>query len=81
MGRKLLWACLLDNAVILVLVPVEAQLTDPLKIIGVGAAHLAQLLNHIPSMHLNGDESHNLQPVTKQAQVWIMTPQSLSLPH
>lgn len=52
---------LLDKAVMLVLVPVEAQLADPLKVIGVGAAHFAQLLNHVPSVHLNGDQRHNLR--------------------
>ena len=51
---------LLDNAVVLVLVPVEAQLADPLKVIGSGAADLAQLLNHISGMHLNGDQRHHL---------------------
>ena len=51
---------LFDNAVILFLVPVKAQLTDPLKVIGIGAANLAQLLNHIPGMHLNCDQGHNL---------------------
>ncbi len=51
---------LLDNTVILLPVPVEAQLADPLKVIGIGAANLAQLLNHISGMHLNGDQSHHL---------------------
>lgn len=62
---KGLWACLLDNAVVLVLVPVEAKLTDPLKVVSIGTAHLAKLLDHIPSMHLNGDEGHNLQQETR----------------
>lgn len=51
---------LLDDAVILLPVPVEAQLADPLKVIGICAANLAQLLNHISGMHLNGDQSHYL---------------------
>lgn len=55
------WACLLDNAVVLVLVPVEAKLTDPFKVVGIGAAHLAKLFYYISGMHLNGDESHHLQ--------------------
>lgn len=51
---------LLDNAVILLPVPVKAQLADPLKVIGIGATNLAQLLNHISGMDLNGDQSHHL---------------------
>lgn len=51
---------LFDNAIILFPVPVEAQLTDPLKVIGIGAADLAQLLDHVSGMHLNGDQSHHL---------------------
>ncbi len=53
-------AYLLDDAVILLPVPVESQLADPLKVIGIGAANLAQLLNHISSVDLNGDQSHHL---------------------
>ena len=51
---------LFDNAIVLFPVPVEAQLTDPLKVIGIGAADLAQLLDHISGMHLNGDQRHHL---------------------
>lgn len=51
---------LLDDAVILLPVPVESQLADPLKVIGIGAANLAQLLNHISGVDLNGDQSHYL---------------------
>ena len=51
---------LLDEAVVVIFVPVEAELADPLKVICVGAAHFAQFLNHIPGMNLNGDQSHNL---------------------
>jgi hypothetical protein len=51
---------LLDDAVVLVPVPVESQLADPLKVIGIGAANLAQLLNHISGVDLNGDQSHHL---------------------
>lgn len=59
--------CLLDNAIILVSVPVKAQLTDPLKVVGVGTAHLAKLLNHISGMYLNGNEGHNLQALQDYA--------------
>ena len=61
----LLWACLLDDAVVLFLVPVEAKLADPLKVVGIGAAHLAKLFYHIPGMHLDGNKSHNLQQETE----------------
>ena len=55
---------LFDNAVVLVPVPIKAQLTDPLKVIGIGAANLAQLLNHISGMHLNSDQSHHLSSMS-----------------
>lgn len=54
---------LFDKAVMLIFVPVETELADPLKVVGVGAAHFPQLLNHISGMNLNGDQGHHLQVI------------------
>ena len=51
---------LLDNTVVLFPVPVESQLGHPIEVRAVLAAHLCKLLDDVPSMDLNGDESDHL---------------------
>lgn len=65
-------AYLFDYTVVLVSVPIEAQLADPLKVIGRGAVSLTQPLNHITRVHLNGDQCHHLQRMHRYSNVVLL---------
>ena len=54
-------AHLLDHAARRLAVPVESQLRDPLEVVGRGAAALAELLNHVARVDLDGDQRHYLR--------------------
>lgn len=54
-------ARLFDDAVVGVLVPVEAQLAGPLEVVRAGAAHFAQFLDNVARVHLDRDQRHRLQ--------------------
>lgn len=45
------------------LLPVQPQLADPLEGVGVLADALHHLLDDVPSVDLNGDQRHHLQPL------------------
>lgn len=44
------------------LLPVEAQLADPVKRIDIHEATLVKLLQHISGMNFYGHQSHNFKP-------------------
>jgi hypothetical protein len=44
------------------LLPVEAQLTEPVEGTDVAAAHLGQLVQDVAGVHLHRDQRHDLQP-------------------
>ena len=46
-----------------ILLPVEAELAQPLKRIACVAAHSEELVDDVSSVHLNGDQGHNLGPL------------------
>ena len=52
-----------DDAVVLVVVPVEAKLRDPLEISHRVAAGFRQFFHRVARVHLDGDERHNLLAV------------------